>query len=71
MGGAVYANSSNITIVNSTLNSNTVAGYSGWGGAVYANSSNITIVNSTLNSNTVTGDGGAVYARLRSYHYSQ
>ena len=64
-GGAVYANSSNITIVNSTLNSNTVAGDGGWGGAVYADSSNITIVNSTLNNNTVTGDegaGGAVLA---------
>ena len=64
-GGAVCADSSNITLESSTLNNNTVAGYRGLGGAVHADSSRITLGNSTLNNNTVTGDsggGGAVYA---------
>ena len=76
-GGGFYVDNScacsNVTITNSTIDSNTVTASPGTqdgGGGIYAGATQTTIVTSTISNNTVSGDtgggdgGGGVFATL-------
>lgn len=74
LGGAIFSDTGNVTIENSTFNGNDsvggrtadpsdhVAGTGeGHGGAIFSNDGSLTILNSTIDANLSSGSGGGVY----------
>ena len=58
-GGGVYANNSNLQLINCNIHDNRAA-YTG--GGIYAISSNILIIDSVINNNLASYHGGGIYA---------
>jgi len=60
-GGAVFAHSSELVIVNSTLSGNTASGIAGAGGAIFVGPTAVlTLFNSTVSGNTANRAGGGI-----------
>ena len=59
-GGGVYAESSHLTITDSTLSGNSAQSY---GGGVWSTDGTLTVVNSTISGNVGGGFGGGIYKR--------
>ncbi|RNC86406.1 MAG: T9SS C-terminal target domain-containing protein [Winogradskyella sp.] len=74
-GGGIYANQANITLNNSTVNSNMISSLSGdaspfaYGGGIYITNGDITLTNSTVNDNTVFCNNSSSFIPQRSYSY--
>ncbi|MCP4090929.1 MAG: hypothetical protein GY746_14230, partial [Gammaproteobacteria bacterium] len=51
-GGGIYANSSTVSLTNSTVSGNTVTSFSSSGGGIAANSSTVSLTNSTVSNNS-------------------
>ncbi|OQY48537.1 MAG: hypothetical protein B6242_02020, partial [Anaerolineaceae bacterium 4572_78] len=59
-GGGLLVNNSTLTIINSTIYSNTVLGSGSHGGGLYSNQI-VILTNTTVTKNSATGNGGGVY----------
>ncbi len=60
-GGAVFSQSSDVVIVNSTISGNTASGIAGAGGAIFNGpTSTLTVFNSTISGNTANRAGGGI-----------
>jgi len=56
-GGAIYTQTNNLKIINTTFTNNTATN---WGGAIHAN--DVNVIGSNFTNNTANNHGGAIYA---------